>query len=131
MPDRPVPADHQQAQETIAVALHDGLEYFGHETDDVTGHIAAVSDQAKKYERAMDALDALVDALTAAEKKRDAAVQDATYFRGRAVTAETALREAEAVIEIVADPMRTGKAEAKSYLVARAAVPAETDAETT
>lgn len=42
--------------ETIAVALHDGLEYFGHELDDVTGRIYAPSPQAKKYDRAIDAL---------------------------------------------------------------------------
>lgn len=40
----------------VRIALHDGLEYFGHEVDDVSGAVIARSPKAKLYERAMDAM---------------------------------------------------------------------------
>lgn len=44
---------------TIRVALIDGLNYHGHELDDVTSIIHAISAEAKKYEAGLNALDAL------------------------------------------------------------------------
>ena len=44
----------------ITIALSDGLEYFGHEVDDVSGAVIARTPRAKKYERAMEALDRIV-----------------------------------------------------------------------
>jgi hypothetical protein len=57
------------ATNTLSEALHDGLEYFVHELDDVTGAVHAISPQAKKYDAGLDAL-ALVEAAL------DAAVDD-------------------------------------------------------
>jgi hypothetical protein len=94
MPDRPVPADHEQVKQITAwgVAIMSG--------------IWGTPDQRPAAE---DALDALVAALAAAEKERDEAREelrendriverawrDRDAETERAVTAETALREAE------------------------------------
>ena len=56
------------ATNTLREALHDGLEYFGHELDDVTGAVHAISPQAKKYDAGLDALALVEAALDAAEK---------------------------------------------------------------
>lgn len=61
--------------EIIREALTFGLEYHGHELDDVTGRVHAVTEDAKKFERAFVALDGLL-ADHAAETERDAAVAD-------------------------------------------------------
>jgi len=53
--------DRQQAIDAVATALVDGLEYFGHELDDVTGLVHAITPQAKKYEDALAALAVLVE----------------------------------------------------------------------
>jgi hypothetical protein len=57
------------ATNTLSEALHDGLEYFGHELDDVTGAVHAISPQAKKYDAGLDALALVEAALDAAEKR--------------------------------------------------------------
>lgn len=57
--------------DTIREALIDGLEYFGHELDDVTGRVHAVSDQAKKYDSALAALARVEAELAEAKAKID------------------------------------------------------------
>jgi hypothetical protein len=98
MPDRPVPADHEQVKQITAwgVAIMSG--------------IWGTPDQRPAAE---DALDALVAALAAAEKERDEAREelrendriverawrDRDAETERAVTAETALREVRQQLE--------------------------------
>ena len=47
----------------VGVALGDGLDYFGHELDDVTGEVHALTPEAMKYERAFDAFCEICDEL--------------------------------------------------------------------
>jgi hypothetical protein len=73
--------------ETVGVALHDGFDYFGHELDDVTGRVHAISPQAKKYEAAITDLAALARANSARDQllhdAMDALGQDQFYATGR------------------------------------------------
>jgi hypothetical protein len=53
------------AMKALERALQFGLEYFGHELDDVTGRAHAITPEAKRFEEAMEAL-----ATVAAELER-------------------------------------------------------------
>lgn len=82
---------------TIREALHDGLEYHGHELDDVTGRVHAISEQAKLYERGMVAADAVERELAdlRAEKAEIVGYADgASALIDRCEDAERRLREA-------------------------------------
>ena len=65
--------DNERDAQTISEALNAGFEYWGHELDDVTGRVHALSPEAKLFEVAFAALARLVAALSAATTERDAA----------------------------------------------------------
>lgn len=63
--------DIERDAQTIREALNAGFEYWGHELDDVTGRVHALSPEAKRFEVAFAALARLVAALAAAEQRVD------------------------------------------------------------
>ena len=60
---------HEEQVATIHEALHYGLDYFGHELDDVGSPIAAVTSRAQKFERAIAEFDSLAAALDQAQQE--------------------------------------------------------------